>query len=42
MNVVALVFVCFGMGWKRITVLLVGLAVAYLWVSYIGIEVMKH
>jgi hypothetical protein len=42
MNVVALAFACFGTGWRRITFLLVGLAVAYLWISYIGIEVMKH
>jgi hypothetical protein len=41
-NILALAFVCFGTGWKRTTVLLVTLVVAYLWISYIGIEVMKH
>jgi hypothetical protein len=42
MNIVALTLVCFGSGWRRTTVILVALAVAYLWISYIGIEVMKH
>jgi hypothetical protein len=42
MNIVAFIFVCFGTGRKRITTMLVGFVVAYLWISYIGIEVMKH
>ena len=41
-NIVALVFTCFGTGWRRVTVLLVGLVVAYCWISYMGIEIMKH
>ena len=42
LNLVALPLSCFGSGWKRTTVLLSSLALAYCWISYIGIEVMKH
>ena len=42
LNFVALVLASFGVGWKRTTVLLSGVALAYFWISYIGIEVMKH
>jgi uncharacterized membrane protein YccF (DUF307 family) len=42
LNVLALILASFGSGWKRTTVLLSGLALTYLWISYIGIETMKH
>jgi hypothetical protein len=42
LNIVALIFACFGTGWRRITMSLVGLVIAYLWISYMGIEIMKH
>lgn len=41
-NLVELILSCFGSGWKRTIVLLSSLALAYLWISYIAIETMKH
>jgi hypothetical protein len=41
-NVLALILACFGSSWNRTAVLLSGLALTYLWISYIGIETMKH
>jgi len=41
-NVVALILGCFGIGWKRTVVLLSSIALFYLWISYIGLEIMKH
>jgi hypothetical protein len=40
--IVALVLGCFGTGWERPTVMFATIALGYLWISYIGIEIMKH